>query len=112
MDFFKEIITIYGAKIIEIAVCALFAYVGVMAKKLYTKYINDETKKSVIKSCVSAVEQIYKDLHGEDKFQKALEKASALLSEKNISVSNEEMKVLIESAVSEFNDAFKKTTVE
>ena len=65
---------------------------------------------AVAKTAVQFVEQVYKDLHGEDKLNTALEAASDMLAEKGITVSELEMRVLLESAVAEFNDAFNKTT--
>ena len=46
----------------------------------------------------------------EEKYEKALEAASEMLSEKGISVTELELKMLIEAAVGEFNDVFYKWT--
>ena len=54
------------------------------------------------------MEQIYKDLHGEEKLNKALTAASDMPAEEGIKVSDLELKMLIEAAVAEFNDAFNK----
>ena len=86
----------------------IFTYVGVVIKAQYTKYINDKTKKSVVDTVVKAVEQIYKDLHGEEKLNKAVEGASEMLAEKGITVSELELRYLIESSVNAFNEGFKK----
>lgn len=66
---------------------------------------NDE----VISLSDKAVEQMYKDLHGDEKLQKALEAASDMLLTKGITISDIELRLLIEAAVAEFNDAFNKT---
>jgi hypothetical protein len=76
-----------------------------------TKYINDKTKKEVAKVAVQFVEQVYKDLHGEEKLNEALQAAAEMLQEKNISVSSLELRVLIEAAVAEFNNAFNKAEI-
>ncbi len=114
MDFLKEFISVYGTTILYSILTAIAGYLGIVMKNLYTKYINDKTKKDVAETCVKAVEQLYKDLHGEEKLQKALEAASEMLAIKGISISEVEMRLLIEAAVAEFNDAFNKTepTVE
>ena len=52
---------------------------------------------------------MYKDLHGDEKLQKALEVASDMLLTKGITISDIELRMLVESAVAEFNDAFNKT---
>ena len=109
MDF-TEFLSTYGMKILGTILTALAGYLGVVIKNLCQKYLNDKTKQDVAKTCVKAVEQIYKDLHGEDKFNKALECISDMLAEKGIAVSDIEMKMLIESAVAEFNEVFSKGT--
>ena len=57
---------------------------------------------------VQFVEQVWTTLHGADKLAKALETAATLLKKKGIDFDAEEMQVLIEAAVAEFNEAFKK----
>ena len=108
MDF-NEFLSTYGMKILGAILTALAGYLGVVIKNLCQKYLNDKTKQDVAKTCVKAVEQIYKDLHGEEKFNKALECISDMLAEKGITVSEIEMKMLIESAVAEFNEVFSKS---
>lgn len=107
MDF-NEFLSTYGMKILGTILTALAGYLGVVIKNLCQKYLNDKTKQDVAKTCVKAVEQIYKDLHGAEKFNKALECISDILAEKGIAVSETEMKMLIESAVAEFNEVFSK----
>lgn len=109
MEFIKEFISVYGTTILYSILTAIAGYLGIVVKNLYTKYINDKTKKDVAETCVKAVEQLYKDLHGEEKLQKALEAASEMLAIKGISISEVEMRLLIEAAVAEFNDAFNRT---
>ena len=104
-----EFINQYGTTIMYAVLVAVAGYFGTMAKTLYTKYINDKTKQTVAKTVVRGVEQIYRDLHGDEKLGKALEAASEMLAEKGIAVSDLELRMLIESAVGEFNNAFNKT---
>ena len=103
MELFSEFITTYGATILYSILTAIAGYLGIVVKNLYTKYINDKTKQDVAKTCAKAVEQIYKDLHGEEKLQKALEAASEMLMSKNIAITDIELRMLIEAAVNEFN---------
>lgn len=86
--------------------------VGYQIKKLYSKYIDNQTKKDVVNSTVEYVEQVFTDLHGEEKLEKALDRASALLKEKGIDVSRNELETLIESAVNGFNGGFNKKVEE
>lgn len=75
---------------------------GVLATKIKTTYndkIQDETVRTIVKSVVEWAQQVYQDCEGPEKLQKALEKASAILNEKGITISDEELNMLIESAV-------------
>ena len=105
---FEYFINTYGLKILMVIFCAAFGFLGNATKKIYQDHINDETKRSIAKVVVQFVEQAWKTLHGPDKLQKALETAECLLAKKGIDFDADEMMVLIEAAVAEFNEAFKK----
>ncbi len=105
-DFF---IYTYGPTILLAILTAVFGVLGYGAKRIYINHINDETKRSIAVATVKFVEQVWKTLHGADKLNKALETAETLLKKKGITFDAEEMKVLIEAAVGEFNDVFHKT---
>lgn len=109
---FAEFINQYGMEILYAIITAIAGYIGIVIKNLCTKYINDKTKASVAKTAVQFVEQVYKDLHGEEKLNEALVAASEMLLEKGITVSDLELKVLIEAAVAEFNKAFEKINTD
>lgn len=98
----------YGPSLVLAILCAIFGTLGHMAKRMYVCHVNDDTKRAVAWTVVQFVEQVWQVLHGEDKLNKALETAEALLKKKGIAYDAEEMKVLIEAAVAEFNDAFHK----
>lgn len=106
---FAEFINQYGAVILYAIVTAIGGYLGIIAKKLITKYINDKTKQAVARTVVQAVQQLYKDLDGETKLREALAAASEMLAEKGIAVTELELRMLIEAAVAEFKDAFNNT---
>lgn len=108
MDFLKMFISEYGTEILYTILTGVFAYLGVQAKALFDKYFTDKTKRAVAKTVVQAIEQVYKGLHGEEKLKAALVAASEMLAEKGISVSDLEMRMLIEAALAEFNKAFEK----
>lgn len=109
MDIFTQFINEYGTTILYTILTALAGYIGIWVKSLYTKYINDKTKQDVVKTCVSAVEQLYKDLHGEEKYNKVVESVSEMLMKKGITITDLELKMLIEAAVGEFNEVFNST---
>ena len=112
MEFLSMFITEYGMTILYMVITGIFAYLGVKAKALADKYLTDKTKSDVAKTVVRAVEQVYKDLHGEEKLNKALESVSEMFAEKGIKVTELEMRMLIEAAVSEFNKAFEKKVTD
>lgn len=105
---FTEFINEYGMQLLYAIITAIAGYVGIAVKRLFTKYINDKTKLAVAKSAVKYVEQVYKDLHGDDKLNVALGAASDMLAEKGITITDLELRVLVEAAVAEFNEAFSK----
>lgn len=103
-----EIFATYALPIIAAAVTALAGFLGAQLKSLYQKYINDKTKESVVRTCVKAVEQLYHDLGGPEKLEKAKEGIEDMLNEKGIPITELEMNLLIEAVVSEFNYGFAK----
>lgn len=105
---FVEFINQYGMQILYAAITAIAGYIGIVAKNLVTKYINDKTKAAVAKTAVRFVEQVYKEMHGEQKFNEALTAATEMLAEKGITATELELRALIEAAVAEFNAAFSK----
>lgn len=108
---FAEFINQYGLEIMYLVITAVAGYLGIVVKNLCQKYINDKIKVTVVKNAVKFVEQVYKDLHGEEKLDAALTAASEMLTEKGIAVTSLELRVLVEAAVAEFNDAFHKEDV-
>ena len=102
-----EFINMYGMELLYAVITAIAGYIGIAVKNVYTKYINDKTKQDVAKTAVRFVEQVYKDLHGDEKLTEAFTAAAEMLREKSIYVSELELRVLLEAAVAEFNEAFK-----
>ena len=99
----------YGTTILWAILTAIGGYIGLVVKDLYTKHVNTKIKRDVVKTVVRGVEQIDKDLHGEEKLNAALAAASEMLAEKGITASQLELRMLIEATVAEFNNAFHKT---
>ena len=108
---FAEFINIYGMEIMTAILGVIFTLLGYVLKNLVKKYLDDSTKITIATACVQFVEQVYKNLHGEEKLHVALERAAELLYEKGIKFSAVEMETLIEAAVGEFNDAFYKPEI-
>lgn len=110
MEIIKEFISNYGSEILLTVITGFFAFLGTALKKIVEDFVKDKEKKEIIKNVVKSVEQMYKNLHGTDKLEKAMENASAMLCAKGINVTELELMTLIESAVCEFNDAFNKAS--
>ena len=108
---FADFISTYGVTILWAIITAVASVLGAFVKKKYTQYVNDKTKKDVVTTVVMAVQQLYYNLEGPEKLQKALESASEMLAEKGITVTDLELRMLIESAVGSFKDAFKEEPV-
>lgn len=107
MELFIQFINEYGTTILYTVLTALFGYFGIVAKKYFDKWFNTKEKKEIAKEVVNFTEQVYKTLHGEEKLNKAMEAMSEMLAEKGITITELEMKVLLEAAVAEFNKVFK-----
>lgn len=108
----KTFINDYGVEILTTIITAVASYLAVVIKNLATKYLNDKTKKDIAKIVVEGIEQCYKALDGPAKLEKALEAASTMLAEKGIKVTEVELRMLLESALGEFNKVFEKETGE
>lgn len=103
-----ELFATYALPIIAAAITALAGFLGTQLKGLYQKYVNDKTKEAVVRTCVKAVEQLYHDLGGPEKLEKAKEGIEQMLNEKGIPITELEMNMLIEAVVSEFNYGFAR----
>ena len=101
-----EFVNTYGLEIIGTILTALAGVVAAVATKLATKYINTKVKRDIARTVVQGVEQLYKDLHGDEKLAKALEAAADMLQQAGITVTDLELRMLLEAAVGEFNDVF------
>ena len=107
-----EIINLYGAEIIGTLLVALAGIFGMVMKRIAERVLDTPVKQQLAKIAVQFVEQTYKNLHGKDKLDAALKTLSDLLAEKKIYATEAEMRVLIEAAVAEFNEVFKKPAVK
>lgn len=106
MEFFKEFVNAYGLEILGAIITALAGVVGMALKKAATKWVDTEVKRTVARTVVQGVEQIYNQLDGDAKLGKALEAAAEMLLAEGITVTDMELRMLIEAAVGEFNDVF------
>ena len=110
-NLFMEFINTYGPSILNAILVAIGGWLAVVVKNALDEFIKDKHARAVIKTVVEGVEQMYQDLHGEDKLNKALDAAAEMLEEKGITLSAFEMRIMIEAAVGEFNEVFKKKAI-
>lgn len=106
MEFFKEFVNEYGVKIMLMIITAVGSYVGLQVKILYNKYVTSLEKRKVVTDVVRAVEQMYHDMNGEEKLQRAIAGATEILTSRGIKITDFELRMLIEAAVSGFNYTF------
>ena len=105
----EEIFGAYVLPAIVSLLAAAAAFLGNQLKRLYEKYINGDTKQWVVRTCVGGGERLYQGLGGPEKLEKAKASAVEMLNEKGIPITDRELSMLIESAVSEFNYGFSQT---
>ena len=102
-----EILQPYLMEIIVTILTAIAGYIGAKIKKIYEEKANDETKRKVVSTVVKAVEQLYKDLKGDEKLEKAQENIVEMLNEKGIMITELEMNMLIEEVCNSFKKEVK-----
>lgn len=100
----KEFLAQYGMEIISTIVIAIMGFIGICIKNVIKKFADDKTKQHVCKTVVKAVEQMYSDLTGTEKYEKAVENITDMLTEKGISATELEVQMLIESCVKEMKE--------
>ena len=103
-----ELFGTYVLPVLAAAFTALAGFIGAQLKLLCQRWLDDKTKEAVARTCVKAVEQLYHDLGGPEKLEKAREGIRQMLEEKGIAISQLEMNLLIESVVAEFNYSFAR----
>ena len=108
----KEIITQIITDYLPVIFTGILTVLVGFIRAKYNKLADTDIKKSVIADTVKYIEQIYKDIHGDEKLDKAEEKAKSLLEEKGIKISNNELVTLIESAVRDMNTSELSNLIE
>lgn len=85
--------------IIATALGGLLAYFGNRIKKYYDEKYKTETVDAIIKSTVDYVEQVFIDLKGKEKLDKARDVALSRLQNKGIEIDEIELTIIIEAFV-------------
>lgn len=99
-----QFIAQYGMEILYALIIAVAGFIGTAIKNIYKKYVNDQTKEKVVKTVVKAVKQLYSDLSGEEKLEIAIENITEMLIEKGITITELEIRMLIEAAIEEMKE--------
>ena len=102
MNLFKEFIKQYGVTLLYTILTSIASYIGLKIKNIYERDITNKNKKEIVETCVKATEQVYKDLHGQAKYNKAIESITAMLNERGITMTDLEIKMLIEATCQSF----------
>lgn len=106
-----EILTEALLQIVGIVVAGLISLVALKVKDFLKTEENAtqlKQKESYAKLAVEAVELIFKEFEGEEKLRQAKEKLLHWAEENNIPISDEEITVLVESAVKKLKDEGKE----
>jgi len=92
-------------EILVVILTGVVTYIGTKIRKIYEEKANDETKRKVVATVVKAIEQLYKDLKGEEKLEKAKESILEMLNEKGITITELELNMLIEEVCNSFKES-------
>lgn len=98
----QEIITTYLIPALFTILTGVVAWLGNKIKSLIEEKVQNEKVKEIINDVVKYTEQTSKELTSTEKFNKAMEEASEWLNSKGITISEMELKIMIEAAVNAF----------
>lgn len=111
MEFILAIINEYGMEIMRAVLIALAGVLGNVAAKLATKHVNTKIKRDIARIVVRGIEQAYKHLDGPTKLAKGMETLADMLQAEGITVTELELRMLLEDALGEFNDVFNSEII-
>lgn len=95
-------------KCILIIFTSIFSILGTYVSKYFKEITRNEIIDRVVEDTVLYVEQVFKDIHGKEKLQKGIERSTELLNEKGIKITYKELETLLEAAVNDFQEEFRK----
>lgn len=102
-----EMMAYYAPQIMQAVLYLIACILATAASKYIKPLLQNKVVEVFARNAVLFVEQTCKDLHGDDKLNKALEQLSVKLAAWKINVTADEMKFMLEAAVAKFNDVFK-----
>lgn len=95
----QEIITTYLIPALFTVLTGVVAWLGNKIKSLIEEKVRNEKVKEIINDVVKYTEQTSKELTSTEKFNKAMEEASEWLNSKGITISETELRIMIEASV-------------
>ena len=107
MEIVNNIINGVLIPLLSAVLLGVAGWLGVKLKQRIDKSEENKTKLEVVALCVSAVEQIYKNLHGDEKLQECIKMVTDMLETRGIEISPSEILIMIEATLAEFNNAFE-----
>lgn len=102
-----QIMTELQPIIVNASVVILTTVGGVLGKMVYNwikEKIDTEQKEKIVNTTVKYVNQLYKDMNGDDKLNQAQNAIIEQLNQKGIKITDLELRVMIEAAVNSFKD--------
>jgi hypothetical protein len=110
MEQIIEILVGALAQVLVIVIGAVAGFAGMKVKNFYNqKEIKEtiENNKIIVGIAVDFAEQTYRALDGSERFEKAKDKAIAMMNERGITAKEEEIDAMIEQAVLSFKNSTK-----
>ena len=108
MEWMMELVSQVVLTVLGIALTYLASHLGSVLGKFWREKMKDENIRSVASTCVYAVEQMYGGKSGAEKLEKALILGEKMLSGKGIRISAQELRLVLEAALSEAKGAFQQ----
>lgn len=108
MELFMEFASEVILAVLGVAVTFLASKAGKILGTFFRQKLTDQTAREVASTCVRAVEQMYQEKSGAEKLEKALLMGEGMLARKGIKISAQELRYLLEAALSEAKGAFEK----
>lgn len=97
--FINNFINQYGTTILYTVIMAIISYLGLLSKKFIKNYYTNKTTKEVVEIVCKMVEKLYPELSHEEKIEKILKNTNEMLSDKEITPTELELRMLISSTI-------------
>ena len=95
----EEIVTVYVIPAMMTILTGIAAWIGTKIKNMIEEKTKNEKVKDIIYNVVRYTEQTSKELTSSEKFERAVEESTEWLNSKGITISEYELKIMIESTV-------------